>query len=520
MKKFKAVLGTLACGVLVASACLPLAACGDGEGGLFSVPPTHVSTFEEWKNLESGHSVVLDADIDAGGETITNCLPGAPVDGNGHTLSNVIFSAVGLNDVTNIGLFRTANVKNITLDSITVIAEPRMTDSNFSVGIVCGQTLADSKNAYNLRIENVHVKNSTMKVTMNTTDKNHRVGAIAGSMSCYSDTYSGKNKAHVGEAYLRGCSVDNVSIELTGAETTEWKGTGSLLAGGLVGVSAGEISDCAVTNTTIKATASMYLMDTNVGGLVGSLGEGGSITHSYSKGNTIEPKNSWRQKGLGNLYSTAEVWAGGLAAYIAAGAQVSASYSEDNQILTYSTGYQWTGGFAGVNAGSVMQSYSVSNKLTIGGRLEADASSCDVKVGGFYGTAIGGATSSCFAAENDYVPREGFYEEQNMHESELRMGGFSGWAESTSFSMCAAYEPNVGFFCLWEYPWDAFCCAKLEEKYLSKCYVDGEQSKNANDLEAVTKDDFTTPATVKELLRLSDLKWSFEAGKYPVLQLG
>lgn len=129
------------------------------------------------ESFEKNSSIVLNADIDMEGQTLTmvkgwNKDKPTSFDGNGHTIKNIVF------DKENSSIFESfiGPIKNLTVD-----------------GMVCDASVRNAglfANVYG-DIENVHVKN----VTINSTEG--RVGAIVGIHNSGS---------------MRNCSVENVEI--------------------------------------------------------------------------------------------------------------------------------------------------------------------------------------------------------------------------------------------------------------------------------------------------------------------
>ena len=510
MKKVRVVLKCLACCALLVCASFPTVACGGHVA-----PAVHVSTWAELKSAGSDCRIVLDADIDADGET-TKRIGAVSIDGNGHTISNAI--------VEDISMFEASEVKNLTLDGITLIANPRMQDE-FCFGMVANRAVSTSgggfrETLYKLAIENVHVKNSEMKITLSNYSNNHyyegryHIGVIAGTMNHYQKHVG----ATLGEAYIRGCSADNVKVDVTASKNSE---KFSVRAGGIVGTANGEVSDCVVKNSSITVAAGYFMNTPYIGGLMGVAGGSTNLKYSVAHDNTITGNATWWQSGIAGLYSTSEQCIGGAIGSCSEGAIITSSCAENNVIVSNCSGSNYIGGFAGTTYGALTQCYAADNKITIGGRKKEDKSSCQVDFGGFCGYAGDSPIMSCFAVNNEFYRHVDYYDNDGDQIKELSEGGFAGASNAKArFAYCASYSPTVGLFVTFEYKNDAFCPTKLEDKLITNCYVDSEASGNANGCEVMTLDDWTTPAVVKSNLRLTDVKWKLEEGETPYFDFG
>lgn len=188
------------------------------------------------------------------------------LDGNGHTISELTVS--GENYVGLIGVLDGGTVKNLKFANVTATGTE-------DVGAVVGRIINNGK------VENVHVLSGTLSCTVK------RVGGLVGSIKAYGSIVNCSNAASVsatGNARNAGGIVGSAyytesgkEMYITNCANTGTVTSGDVAAGGIVGLSAANVSDC--TNSAPISGAG-----TSIGGIVGEQKSYGSVTNNTNSG--------------------------------------------------------------------------------------------------------------------------------------------------------------------------------------------------------------------------------------------
>ena len=188
------------------------------------------------------------------------------LDGNGHTISGLNVS--GENYVGLIGVLDGGTVKNLKFANVTATGTE-------DVGAVVGRIINNGK------VENVHVLSGTLSCTVK------RVGGLVGSIRAYGSIVNCSNAASVsatGNARNAGGIVGSAyytesgkEMYITNCTNTGTVTSGDVAAGGIVGLSAANVSGC--TNSAAISGAG-----TGIGGIVGEQKSYGSVTNNTNSG--------------------------------------------------------------------------------------------------------------------------------------------------------------------------------------------------------------------------------------------
>ena len=202
------------------------------------------------------------------------------LDGNGHTISGLNVSGddyVGL-----IGVLDGGTVKNLKLANVTATGTE-------DVGAVVGRIINNGK------VENVHVLSGTLSCT------SKRVGGLVGSIKAYGSIINCSNAASVsatGSARNAGGIVGSAyytesgkEMYITNCTNTGAVTSGSTAAGGIVSLSAANVSDC--TNS-----AAIRGAGTSIGGIVGEQKTYGSVTNNTNSGTVTNLSSAYGNGGI------------------------------------------------------------------------------------------------------------------------------------------------------------------------------------------------------------------------------
>jgi filamentous hemagglutinin family protein len=392
----------------------------------------------------------LGRDIDA--ITIPNFTPiGYPggqytgrFDGLGHTISNLTIAPVAPAAFgVSIGLFSTigatGHVNNLIIDNATVMANPNVTGPGQFVGVLAGTNGGT--------VSNVHVTNSTVTgapgltgviagglvgqngifgpgasmgaITLSSAEANVSVGnGAAGpnggqntagglvgdnpgtiTQSTASGNVTGGAFSNVGGLVGRnelGATIDmstasgNVSV----SDATD------AAAGGLVGFNFGAITNSGAIGDVTGGNSNDIFKAGNIGGLVGLQDASGTIFNAFAFGAVTAGANSTagglvgfnsgaiNLSGASGAVSSLDNFAGGLVGFNQVGATIIGSFATGN----VSGGGHATGGFAGVNHGTITASFAFGN-------VSDTSTAHENTVGGFVGFNKG-MISTSFAFGN------------------------------------------------------------------------------------------------------------------------
>lgn len=476
-------------GVIIASAVAFGAGAVFGGCGLFS---KNVSTFEQLKDANG--KVKLTADIDCGYETL-KAIECDSFDGQGYTIKNCVVSANSTSDIA--ALFKAKEVKNLTLDNITVTG-----NASYGVGIV--------SDGYSKKIDNVHIKNSNVTGVQayygNGAGRGVQeiyLGAIYGGAYYYD--YTGAIEKNF-DCEITNCSVENTKIEVkkSSYETVR----NNMYVGGIAGA-ANKVTGCFVKDCKISAQSADIFNYPYVGGAVGY--SEGSVENTSSTGNTLSATANWYQSSLiGGSASSA--YSGGIAAYIKSSGSIFTCYADSNEITVSSSGDAYAGGLAGyINGTSVSQSYSHDCEIRMKGFQKGANKGSEVhrRAGGLIGSINNGSVSSSFAYNGEDIAEESEVNSANHSKVAGLIAGFG----SITVKNCATFNHNIET----DSAKDEFIPSSCDG--VKDCYVSKTDNGNVNGCEVAEETFWISPNTVKNALKLTSYYWTFETGKIPRLDL-
>lgn len=467
----------------------------------------NVSTFEELCNANKKNAnkkVVLKNDIDGEGATVTGF--NFSIDGNGHTISNLVVNGT---KAIQLSLFNCYSVKNLTLDNIIING-----DRVENVSIVCGKGthmvlkehfFKPNEESCGVEIENVKVKNSKIIATQYSAEEDMYVGGLVGNYRC-SD--SEKRAA----AKIRNSSIENLTIEVKGkADSFRY---GDVYVGGIAGIAAnGMIENCSVKNSEISVESAGVFNDINTGFLAAVAGENLNIVSSYAEDNNLKVSVPYASDNIAHQYDTAETVIGGLIGVSNKNAATELCYSAKNKIELLCAGGYWIGGLIGSNYGNISQSYSYDLSVNVKGRIDGDKGQCARVFGGLCAYSESNSILSCFA----YKCKIEDIGRPELQGKECIYGGLIGKGKSLLMQNCATY--NILLYCE-DGKTDALCTTKLNTDTFEKdsCYVE-EGLNNNNECKIIINADWMTASKIQKLLNLSDVKWVLTDGAIPYLNL-
>lgn len=456
----------------------------------------------EWREVSSreelsdGGNIKLTADIDFNYEMI-NGIGCKRIDGQGHTIKNCIITEEDYTQSASLFGVGTVSVQNLVLEGIEINSKTG------SAAIVCVSNCES--------IENVTVRNSSITggqviygskgYFTGPTWKRAYVGAIYGGSH-----YDDEEPNEVFDCKILNCKVENVTIELKGAEDTS--NSANIYVGGIAGA-CNTIEGCSVENCKITATSGNLYSMPYVGGLVGYTE--GYIKNSVARNNTLLGKASWRKETLLG-YETNEVYVGGIVGRTnGKEGDLQTNYvetccAENNTLTAYSSGKVRLGGICGVAyMVSVKECYSVYNKLISTGGI-TDNKSPDIRsMGGLIGYAGGSKISSCFAGSNEIKE-----ETLPMLESASLAGGLVGDNAKSVLLYCATRLNQLTALTT-----DEFCAVEIEEKPY-QCFISGKEYSNVNDCGVVGEEFWLSEENIEGDLILIAPYWRFD-GEYPTI---
>ncbi len=187
---------------------------------------------------------------------------------------------------------------------------------------------------------------------------------------------------HPGENYVGLIGIVDVEGVIENLGMVDAYVVGDMVTGGLVGASAGTVTNSYVTGSVAG--------NHSVGGLVGSNGGGGTVSYCYFNGSVTGFAHVGCLVGsngdavVSNSYSTGNAnGAGSVGGLVGRNwdldGTVSNSYSTSNV-----TGVKWVGGLVGENSGTLRYCYAMGNVTG------------DDGVGGLVGYSSFGSTTNCF----------------------------------------------------------------------------------------------------------------------------
>jgi len=187
---------------------------------------------------------------------------------------------------------------------------------------------------------------------------------------------------HPGENYVGLIGIVDVEGVIENLGMVDVYVVGDMVTGGLVGASAGTVTNSYATGSVAG--------NHSVGGLVGSNGGGGTVSYSYFTGSVTGGAHVGCLVGsngdavVSNSYSTGNANGAG-----AVGGLVGRNYDYDGTVSnSYSTsnvtGVKWVGGLVGENSGTLRYCYAMGNVTG------------DDDVGGLVGYSSLGSTTNSF----------------------------------------------------------------------------------------------------------------------------
>lgn len=506
MRKLKT-LSTVLAATVAASAIGMFAMTGCGA------KKVEVSTYEQLISEENAKkSVILTADIDCGGNTITS-LPFKEIDGQNHTIKNGVISTTEYDYIAG-SLFcsETEVIQNLNVEDFDVTGF-------YSAAII--------KHGGGGEIHNVHVKNCTL----NATGCYYAGGIYAGYYKREQHSIFDSGSQTDG-ASVYDCTVDNLTMDIV---TDEWKtfsfSKEEVFVGGIAGTNANRMKNCHITNSNITAKSLCDCYSMRVGGIVGQTL---NISECSSSDNVITGNAAvWGDaKAVVSSDSTSDLYIGGAVGELLYSDSVRYCFSDGNEINAKSSGTLFAGGFAGrlqistADEGQeniILECYSVNNNVAAGS-FAASALKCEDYryCGGFIGfirtedTTSDGSfyeVQSCFAYNNDVndssYDQAGSKDSKNeLYDDAFYYGGFVSTAKSSKFKNCAASATSSAS------PYDVF---SNNVKLVTGCYIPvGKVSGTSVDF---LESEEWLGESLKTKLSLNYEKWNFEAGKLPSLKL-
>ena len=304
-----------------------------------------ISTFEEL--ISSRGAVSLKNDIDGEFYSI-DALRVSSINGNGHTIKNVVVNSESIYDEASLFSSSTHTIENLVLDNISVITSSSYVAAIVSVG-------GTSK------IDNVHVINSRVECS--------QIQLGSGLGKKYFDSYVGGiyggfyNKDD--ESYplkdndckITSCSVKDSVILVEGHQNSV---TGNVYAGGISGMS-GDIDNCKLINCEISANSNS-LCSGFAGGIT-AVNEN-KISNCLVKKSKINASATKYKEGSLDYYTTARTFLGGIAAVNEKEGNISYCYANDNKIQGNSSGLAYIGGIVGEDYGFISQLCASENEIT------------------------------------------------------------------------------------------------------------------------------------------------------------
>lgn len=498
--------------VIIAVAMFTLTACGGEEKEVHYI--TTIEELEEWTsgsvafNRIKSTILVLENDLDFGNRRLDGGILCYEFRGNGHTISNVMLSG---------SFFSTAHIiSDVTFEGLTL---------SRGTAFVLGSANAEEgelniiealfhvqKEKYGVKIDNVHVKNSTATIT-----QGEKPGGFGGIVGVYADhNYTEKPT-------MTNCTVDNITCTIEAGANPEitgalWDNT-PINVGGLIGVAAGvDISDCSVSDSTIDVTAMGIGNKIFLGGMIGVYKNSfnkSEVSGCYASNNSLSASGMWSSGNVVNdERSTSTVSVGGFICELndndnKNNTQFNACYSDGNDIEIQCNGLYNVGGFgANLYSAEYSECYAVDNTVVAGGRHTGDTSAKNRNFGGFAATG-GGTITSCYSYNNSMTDA---YQHQLVENEERNFGGFIGRSIGAVLTYCAAGSNDMS----WGANTSSFCSYSSKNVFES-CYCDDVSSNTA--LEPITESQFLDFSTFSDLLMLSDSRWMEGNGRPAILKL-
>ncbi|MCH5164262.1 MAG: hypothetical protein J1F36_04520 [Clostridiales bacterium] len=462
--------------------------------GITTIFAKKISNFDEL--MSASGDVILTADIDCNFQTIST-RKFSTFDGQGHKIKNFVLTASGS---TNDGAFfspSTSLIKNVTFEGVTISGEKVLALSIVKIG-------------GGGKIENVHVRNSTITATQS----NYYPCYVGG---IYSGAYNaGTHKSFVGTlgdhdtsygAIIENCSAENITIEITGY--SNFSGTSYEIFAGAIAAACNTVNGCYSKDCSITATSQSIYSYPYVGGIVGYTQ--GSITNSYAEDNELIASATYYSKGAFSYYSTSKAYIGGIVGCTAPkdssiNTKVQYCYSEGNNITAKSTGDLFAGGIAGrVNKIQVSQCYANDNIFTATSYADGNANNVSRNLGGLIGYAGSSSIASSFTYNNQITENCTI-----TKTNDSRAGGLIIASDDTSVNCCGTFNNKMS-------------CPQTDELCprtitgIFDCIVTSEQNGNVNGCEVVSEDFWMTEDSIKNKLKLGGSYWRYSSTNPPKL---
>ena len=464
-----------------------LTSCSFVEGKP-NIKYTEINTFDQLINCKD-QNVKLTNDIDCKNRTI-KAFEFDRFDGNNFTLKNCIISTSNYTEEASIFGIRTKIIENLKLDSITIKG-----NHNVAAAVVSASGATS--------ISNTHVTNSKI-ICSQIKGKNVKksyVGGIFGGSRFRTD-YLDKADYYCN---ITDCSVDNVSIELTGYEKGGSYDYADLFAGGLTG-HGGTINNSFVKNCTFNVISHNPCSIPYVGGLTGIADR--IVNKSYSKNNTFDISATTYSKGAFSYYSTSKIYLGGIAGQLQKDKKVYCCYSDSNDFFAKSSGDVYLGGLIGTTlSGNVSESYSIKCKALISNYAEGNANSVKRRIGGLIGLSESSMIISSFAYNDCDLMEDsnGF-----KFKDDSKIAGLIAESNSSTITYCATYNKN-----LVAPIYDEFIPNK--ENVIFDCYITNELFNNVNNCVLIGEEFWYSPNSLIEKLNLQSEFWSLSTNQLPYL---
>ena len=497
-------------GILALCLILTLAGTAFSGCGLFGgiVITTEVSSAEQLQ--EAGGNIRLIADIDFGGE-IFDPIEVTSFDGNGHTISNAIVVASGSQEHASFFADVADGVRDVTFENISVSSE----GTSYAAIVWDGMERSDAMpQGEEIEFENVHIKDCTIEFVQGTNETRTFVGGMVG-WGGLDWTGTPSRITDRRELSFTGCTVENLTANIDGYEPSQdgaYNIGPDLYVGGLSACADG-MENCSVLDSKITVHSHQRYSEPYVGGLVGYLEGGASVSGCRVSGNTIEASALYyRHISLVNAYECSDVYLGGLFAESAAESAVSYCSVDGNSLQANSVGGYYLAGIGSSVSATVSQCAVVENTFVGVGRLDGENKNGDPwtrNIGGISASSSAVTFSSTFTYGNDMTATLTLDGTSSTDPTGSAVG-FSKTTADAVFLNCAtgANTMDAGST-------DEFATAAL--KNATNCYVTSETYGNAQGFELISETDWLSEDSISELLNLSGSRWQYAPGDIPRL---